>query len=813
LVLKGLSVGLSMAWQIAASEASTASHQYIGPEHMFIGICSLEKIVMLGPERTGLTKQASLALEAESDGVKNVFSSFELTPTELRRETRKRLGAGHYHGNESTIHRNEECKQVFNRAGALSGLSEQVSCLHFLAALMESPGEVLKGILSAKSVNPRQVYQQALSYQNKALAPKPNIGEDPAQVVADGQQTQPPPAESTTHYLDKYGRDLTEEARKGKLGPFIGRRLELLQLIQTLARKSKNNPVLVGEAGVGKTAIVEALAMRVVEGKDPQVLQGKRIVELSVGTLVAGTMYRGEFEQRLSKIIEEARSHPEIIIFIDEIHSLIGAGRAEGSTDAANIMKPALARGDLRCIGATTIAEYRRYIESDPALERRFEKVIVNEPSPEETLQILRGIRDKLQEYHDVEILDSAIDAAISLSIRFDADHQLPDKAIDLVDKAAARARVPGLSLDMDKDAKKSKDHEKKPSKPTVTQLSVATVLSDKIGVPVEIITGQLEGVAQNRLLNLKASLQKGLVGQDEAIDRVCNRLLLAHSGLEKRRGPLGVFMFLGPTGVGKTELAKLLAEYLFGNKSDMIRLDMSEYMEEHSVAKLIGSPPGYVGYESEGQLTGKLRTHPYSVVLLDEVEKAHPRVLDMFLQVFDDGRLTDAKGRTIDAKNAIFILTSNIRPDSFGEVPSIYDGRKQTEGVREKLRHFMRPEFLNRINEIIEFRQLNNEDVKKILRCQLSELFETVKQKQGVTVTAEPEAEDFLAKAGYSLDFGVRELQRIVEEQVQIPLSRLIINGDLRIHSQWKIVAVKNGVAIVSVDAKPKGAHDTEQS
>lgn len=802
--MKPLSVGLTVAWQIAADEAGAARHQFIEKEHVFIGICSLEKVIMLGPEKTQLTKQASHDLEAEYDGIKNVLSSFELNPTELRRETRKRLGQGNYYSNDLIIHRDAECKQMFNRADVLAGTNTEVSCLHFLAALMENPGEIINGILREKAIKPASVSQRALFYQTKITGSKTE--KELAKTVNLGETS----AETDTHYLDKYGRDLTDEARKGKLGPFIGRRLELLQVIQTLARKGKNNPVLVGEAGVGKTAIVEALALRIVQGKDAQILQGKRIVELSMGALVAGTMYRGEFEQRLSNIIQEARSHPEIIVFIDEIHTLIGAGRAEGGMDAANLMKPALARGDLRCIGATTIAEYRRYIESDSALERRFEKVIINEPTPEETLHILKGIKVKLQEYHNVEILDSAIDAAVNLSIRFDADHQLPDKAIDLVDKASARARVPALSLELDKEEPKSGQEA---NRPIVNELGIAAVLSDKIGIPVEVITGQLEGVTQARLLNLKSALKQKLVGQDEAIERVCNRLLLAHSGLEKRRGPLSVFMFLGPTGVGKTELAKLLAEHLFGSKSDMIRLDMSEYMEEHSVAKLIGSPPGYVGYEAEGQLTGKLRSHPYSVVLLDEVEKAHPRVLDMFLQVFDDGRLTDAKGRTTDAGNAIFIMTSNIRSESFGEVPSIYDGRKQTEGVREKLSRIMRPEFLNRINEIIEFRQLSNDDVKKILRLLLSELFQTVERKQGVSLSIQQDAEEFLAKIGYSPDFGVRELQRIVEEQVQIPLSRLILSKDLKKHDRWKISTSKEGILIIPDDAKRQGEHETEQS
>lgn len=798
--MKNISVGLRMAWQIAAGEASAALCESITNEHMLIGICSIEKAASLDPERSSISKQDLLAIAAESDDLKKVLSSFELRTQDLRHELRARIGKGKYQNNESVIHRSLECKQVFEKASSLSGISSEVTCLHFIVALMQNPGITITKILSEKQVKPSEIGKQALLCQNKGINEITNETENAKTTIAQTQE----PAASGTHFLDKYGRDLTEEAKKGKLGPFIGRRLELLQVIQTIARKSKNNPVLVGEAGVGKTAIVEALAMRVAQGKDTQVLQGKRIVELSVGSLVAGTMYRGDFEQRLTKIIEEARTHPEIIIFIDEIHNLIGAGRAEGSSDAANIMKPALARGEIRCIGATTISEYRRYIESDPALERRFEKVIVNEPSPQETLEILKGVKVKLQEYHEVEILDSAIEAALNLSIRFDADHLLPDKAIDLVDKAAARARVPGLSLEGEKAS------EEKKKTPVVDEKAIAKVLSDRIAIPVDIITGHLEGLDQNRLLSLKADLKKQLIGQDEAIERVCNRLLLAHSGLEKKQGPLSVFMFLGPTGVGKTELAKLLSECLFGGKSNMIRLDMSEYMEEHSVAKLIGSPPGYVGYESEGQLTGKLRTHPYSIVLLDELEKAHPRVLDMFLQVFDDGRLTDSKGRTIDASNTIFIMTSNIRSDNFGAAPPIYDGRKKTsEGIREKLSRVMRPEFVNRINEIIEFHQLSNEDVKRILRIKLDQLATTVNKKHGVKLTVDQTAEDYLARAGYSNDFGVRELQRIIEEQVQIPLSRLIISGDLKKQDGWIVTYTNNGVQVIP--KKQPNKSDTE--
>jgi ATP-dependent Clp protease ATP-binding subunit ClpC len=604
-----------------------------------------------------------------------------------------------------------------------------------------------------------------------------------------------------TPFLDQYGRDLTREAREGKLGPFIGRRKELLQVIQTIARRSKNNPVLVGEAGVGKTAIVEALAVRAAEGKDPQVLAGKRIVELSIGAVIGGTKYRGEFEERLTRIIEEARAHPEVILFIDELHTVVGAGRAEGSgTDAANLMKPALARGDLRCIGATTIAEYCRYIEADAALERRFEKVVVNEPSPEETLEILKGLRPKWEAHHHVRITDRALEAAVDLSVRFDGDHHLPDKAIDLVDKAGARTRVPILSMIPD-----TRGVGGTASQPEVTELTVSQVLSEKIRIPLEVITGYLEGMGESRLLQLESFLKRRLIGQDQAIERVCQRLLMAHAGLGQRRGPLAVLLFLGPTGVGKTELARSLAAFLFGSDADMIRLDMSEYMEEHSVAKLIGSPPGYIGHEEEGQLTGKLRTRPYSIVLLDEIEKAHRRVFDLFLQVFDEGCLTDSKGRTADAKNSIFIMTSNIvaekptKQAGFGS----QNAEESEAGTLHEVQRRFRAEFLNRIDEQIVFRSLDERDVRKILGRMLEEIRETLQTQHNVTLAITEEAERFLGQAGYSPAYGVRELRRTVERLLQVPLSQLILSGQARANSRWRVICAGEGLSIVPFDGE----------
>ncbi len=787
---KGLTVGLNVAWQIAAQEASVAGYQYIEKEHMFIGLCSLGKVATYAQEREGTSPEVLEAIQAEENAIEAVLNSFKLDSTSIRRQTRQRIGQHSYRNSEGVIHRSEDCKQVFDRAAALAEKSPETSCLHFMAALMENPGGIISEFLKKNSVAPSDLAQNALKQAQEQKIP-----------CLEGSTNQENVSKTGTPYLDKYGRDLTKEAQQGKLGPFIGRRNELLLLIQTLARKTKSNPVLVGESGVGKTAIVEALAVRIAEGKDTTVLEKKRIVELNLGNLVAGTNLRGDFERRLSGIIEEARTHPEVIVFIDEIHNTVGAGRGEGALDAANILKPALARGDIRCIGATTITEYRRYIEQDPALERRFEKIVVSEPTAQETVEILQGLKPKLEAHHHVGISDSAIVEAVNLSVRFDNDHQLPDKAIDLVDKAAARLRVPTLSLGSDAHEKIRKGNA---DVPQVTKLTIAQVLAEKTGIAIEVITSNLDGSYGNRLLGLEEALRRKIIGQDEALNQVYQRLLLAHSGLDKHRGPLAVFMFMGPTGVGKTETAKQLADFLFGNQSNIIRLDMSEFMEEHSVAKLLGSPPGYIGYEAEGQLTGKLRTHPYSVVLLDEIEKAHPRVLDLFLQVFDDGRLTDAKGRFVDAKNAIFIMTSNLRMDDVKETPQFYGVKNnKTESIRERLSQYMRPELVNRIDEIVEFKALGKASVEQLVHPILEEICLNVKRQHGVTLQATEDAVAFIANAGYSSSYGVRELDRTIERLISIPLSRLILSGDLKKSPIWQIGCSSQEISILPFTKK----------
>lgn len=765
-----LSFPSNLAWQISAREAAAARSEFIEPPHILIGILSLEKFSAQDEE---LAPADGQSLQAEQDNIATLLRDFELDETDLRRALRDALGTGKFERAENVVHRSPASKRIFNRANALAKSAKEITCLHLLAAILEQPDSAIISVLEAEGVALDTLKMRALKMLNLSGEP----------VKVHGEQNKR--KQDETHYLERYGRDLTQLAREGKLGQVIGRRGELLQIIQTLARSSKNNPVLVGEAGVGKTAIVEALASRAAQGKDSHILGGKRIIELNMGALVGGTKYRGEFEERLTHILKEIQAHSEIILFIDEIHTLVGAGQAgEGSMDAANLIKPALARGELRCIGATTVSEYRRHIEPDPALERRFEKIIVNEPSRDDAIEILKGLRPKWEEHHQARFTDGALQAAVDLSIRFDSDHQLPDKAIDLIDKAGARIRIPILSVMLgDKAADGTQ------ALGEVTNLTVARVLSEKIGVPLEVITGYAAGGETSRLLELEAFLKRRVIGQDEAVERVCKRLIMASAALSERRGALAVFLFLGPSGVGKTELARSLASFLFGSDSEMIRLDMSEYMEEHSVSKMIGSPPGYVGYEEEGQLTGRLRTRPYSIVLLDEIEKAHPRIFDLFLQLFDEGRLTDSKGRVADARNAIFILTSNLTASKKAELSFVLAKQVEKEGdaLREVAKRFS-PELINRINEQIVFKSLAQEDVRKILKPMLEEIQSNLEKQYQIFLQIDEQAEAFIAEAGHSPQYGVRELRRVVEKLVQIPLSELILAGKLGKGSRWEL-------------------------
>jgi ATP-dependent Clp protease ATP-binding subunit ClpC len=629
-----------------------------------------------------------------------------------------------------------------------------------------------------------------------------------------------------TQTLNQFGRDLTELSKIGKLDPVIGREQEIERVIQVLSRRTKNNPVLIGEPGVGKTAIAEGLAQKITAGDVPEILTGKRVVALDMGALVAGSKYRGEFEERLKKVMEEIRNAGDVILFIDEMHTLIGAGAAEGAIDAANILKPALARGELQCIGATTLDEYRKHVEKDAALERRFQPITVGEPTKDETVEILKGLRDRYEAHHRVKITDNAIRAAVMLSDRYITDRFLPDKAIDLIDEAASRVRLQntmappnlkGLEQEItqvqkekeaaiqneefekaaqlrDKEqqlrAQLEKDQQewsqqKGRVEAIVTEEEIAQVVSNWTGVPV----AKLREEETERLLHLEDVLHKRVIGQEEAITAVSRAVRRARAGLKDPKRPIGSFIFLGPTGVGKTELARALAEALFGDENAMVRIDMSEYMERHTVSRLVGAPPGYVGYEEGGQLTEKVRRKPYCVVLLDEIEKAHPEVFNILLQVLEDGRLTEAKGRTVDFRNTVIIMTSNVganlieRATSIGfragttEENNAGDYQKMKDKVLDELKRTFRPEFLNRIDETIVFHALTQAEIGSIVDLMLKPV-QAQLQERGITLEVSPEAKGVLAKEGYDPTFGARPLRRAIQRLIENPLSEELLQG-----------------------------------
>ncbi|HEY8347986.1 MAG TPA: ATP-dependent Clp protease ATP-binding subunit [Symbiobacteriaceae bacterium] len=621
----------------------------------------------------------------------------------------------------------------------------------------------------------------------------------------------------STSTLDQFGRDLTQAAREGKLDPVIGREKEIERVIQILSRRTKNNPVLIGEPGVGKTAIVEGLAQRIADGRVPEILKDKRVVALDLASLVAGSKYRGEFEERLKKVMEEIRQAGNIILFIDELHTIIGAGAAEGAIDASNILKPALARGELQAIGATTIDEYRKHVEKDAALERRFQPVMVEEPSVEDAIAILKGLRDRYEAHHRVEITDEAIEAAVRLSDRYVSDRYLPDKAVDLMDEAASRVRLSTFVAPPDlkelerklEEVRKEKEaavqgqefekaarlrdretklkeelerlktewqQKKVTAKCVVTAEDIAQIVSSWTGIPASKLT-QSES---ERLLNLEKVLHERVIGQDEAVSAVARAIRRARAGLKDPKRPIGSFIFLGPTGTGKTHLARALAEALFGDEDAIIRIDMSEYMERHTTSRLVGAPPGYVGYEEGGQLTEAVRRHPYSVVLLDEIEKAHPEVFNILLQVLEDGRLTDSKGRTVDFRNTVIIMTSNagahvIRGDkqvgfTVNETEEeAYN--KMKSRVMDEVKKLFRPEFINRLDDIIIFHSLSRDDLKKIVALEVKNVAKRL-EEQGVTLTVTDAAMEKLLKEGYDPNYGARPLRRAIQRFLEDPLS-----------------------------------------
>ncbi|HEX9848910.1 ATP-dependent Clp protease ATP-binding subunit [Candidatus Deferrimicrobium sp.] len=760
-----------MTWEIGAAEAARLRHPFIEREHLLIGLCSLGKIL----QYLDYTRIASLPIDLlreEADGLERVLAPLGITDASMRRGVRSRLRPGNVFHTERVVHRSMECKRYFRRAGEIVKEEGEVAVRHLFAAVLEDPGPVISAVLAGAGISPGVLREKMLAGREPVQEPI-SVREE-----AGDLPVPPEPLSSETPLLDRYGRDITRTAREGRLLPFVDSdrtRNTLRQLIKVLMMPTKNNPVLVGEAGVGKTAIVEALAERIALGRDRRFLAGRRLVELSMADMVAGTKYRGEFEERLTRLIEEVRSHPEVILFIDEFHTVAGAGRAEGAPmDAGNIMKPALARGELRCIGATTITEYRRSVEKDPALERRFQPVQVAEPGRDETLAILQGVRAHRERHFGVTITDETLSATVELAVRFDPTHFLPDKAIDLLDRACAECRVPLLT------AAANSDRYDAVGVAVVTPEYVARVVAEKMGIPIEVARGGLGGIAESRVRGLEEHLNRHLVGQEEAISRVCRRLVLSHAGLGDRRRPMGVFLFLGPSGVGKTEVARRIASYLFANERAFIHLDMSEFQEEVSVSRLIGASPGYVGYEEGGRLVARLRTTPYSVVLLDEVEKASPRVFDLFLQLFDEAKITDAQGHTADARHTIFIMTGNIpvrKEMGFlaGEAAVAVEGAALAE-----VRRRFRPEFLNRVDEQIVFRALAPDDVRKVLALRIAELSESLHADHGVALEMDPDAADWLAAEGYKPEYGVRELARAVDRWIRGPIGAMSAEGEL---------------------------------
>ena len=800
---------------LAQEEAERLNHSYIGSEHVLIGLLQEEGGVAgrvlrdLGLEVTRV--QAMVERLSGGQSTRTPFTKTELSPStkrilEYAVEEARRMGQ-HY---ISTEH-------------LLLGLARQNEGLAI---------DVLRKFgISAEQIRRQTRHMLKESPVSAAESPTP-------------QQQQPrrqPPAKkekSKTPLVDQLATDLTALAQEYALDPVIGRQTEIERVIQILARRTKNNPALIGQPGVGKTAIVEGLAQRIVDGQVPESLHNKRVLQLDVGSLVAGTMYRGQFEERLKRVIEELKSS-DAILFIDEVHMLVGAGSAGSSVDAANILKPSLARGELQCIGATTLDEYRKYIESDAALERRFQPVRVDEPSAEETVQILKGIKGAYEQHHNLLISDEAIEAAVFLSTRYVTERYLPDKAIDLIDEGASRVRMYRVQQPTDvreaydtlkdlrtqrneaveagrfDDASRIREQEEdiqeqlnelragqneSDDSPVLTAEDVAEVLSMWTGIPVYQLTEEESA----RLLRMEEEMEKAIVGQKDAINAISKAVRRARAGLKDPRRPIGSFMFLGPTGVGKTELTKALATFLFGSEDALVQLDMSEFMERHNVARLVGSPPGYVGYEDAGQLTEAVRRRPYSIVVFDEIEKAHPEAFNLLLQIMEEGHLSDAKGQKVNFRNAIIILTSNVGADMIKKGGGLGFNFKQDAAVlveesyrdmqkklMEQLKRSFRPEFLNRLDSVIVFRQLQPEDIRQIVDIQIGDVNERM-DEHFLLLEATDAAKDWLAKNGYDAEYGARPLRRLIQQTVEDKLSDAVLSGEFE-EGETVIIDVEN--------------------
>ncbi len=787
----------------AQEEARELGHPAIGTEHILLGL-------LREGEGVGAKALMNLGVDLEN----------------LREEIKKYIGQNQSasEGPAGDLPITPRAKKVFNTAfdeARLQGVN-YVGTEHLLLAILREEEGVASQVLLAMGVKLEDLREQVILLLGGELPGMMN--QEPYQEPAN---TPPVPgtknrkAKSKTPTLDSFSRDLTKDAQEGRLDPVIGREQEIERVLQILSRRTKNNPVLIGDPGVGKTAIVEGLAQRIFENKVPENLSHKRVVSLDLSSMIAGTKYRGEFEDRLTKILGEIKTAGDVIIFIDELHTIVGAGAAEGAIDAANILKPSLARGEFQCVGATTLNEYRKHIEKDAALERRFQPILVEEPSQEESIEILKGIRDRYEAHHGVKISDQAIEVAVRLSNRYISDRFLPDKAIDLIDEAASRVRLASYVLpqeikeqeaglediikekeeainaqeyekaamlrDEEQRLKDSIENQRKEwiskrnvEAGAVSEEEIATIISSWTGIPVS----KLALEESERLLHLEEVLHSRVIGQNEAVKAISRAVRRARAGLKNPKRPIGSFVFLGPTGVGKTELARALAEAMFASEDAVIRLDMSEYMEKHAVSRMIGSPPGYVGYDEGGQLTEKVRRKPYSVILLDEIEKAHPDVFNILLQVLEDGRMTDGQGRTVDFRNTIIIMTSNVGVESLNKnitmgftraVDEAEDYNRMKEKVLEQLKHTFRPEFVNRIDELIVFQSLTEAELKDIIDLLVKDLSERI-EHNGYHLEISEAARSLILKEGYEPAYGARPLKRAIQKLVEDKVSEEIL-------------------------------------
>jgi len=808
--------------QLANQEAQRFNHEYIGTEHVLLGLIK------------------------EGSGVAaNVLKNLDVDLRKIRLEVEKLVQSGPDMVTMGKLPQTPRAKKVieYSMEEARNLNHNYVGTEHILLGLLREQEGVAAQVLMNLGLKLEEVREEVLNLLGHGIEGNEGGERTPAGggAAASGEGSSKS-SKSKTPALDSFGRDLTELARQGKLDPVIGREKEIERAIQILSRRTKNNPVLLGEAGVGKTAIVEGFAQRVIDGNVPELLCDRRIVVLDLAMMVAGTKYRGQFEERIKAVMNEVRRAKNTILFIDELHTLVGAGGAEGAIDASNVLKPALARGEIQCIGATTMDEYRKYIEKDAALARRFQEVIVDPTSKEETVEILKGLRDRYESHHRVQITDDALQSAVELSSRYITGRCLPDKAIDVIDEAGARVRLKAMTRPPDlkeiddeverlnkekEEAVANQDFEKaaalrdqadklKKKKQTITrdwreksreadgvvdEEVIAEVVSKMTGIPLTRMTTE----DSLRLMEMEKDLHKRVISQDEAIKSISKAVRRSRSGLKDPKRPTGCFIFAGPTGVGKTLLAKALAEFMFGDADALIQIDMSEYMEKHNVSRLIGAPPGYVGFEEGGQLTEKIRRRPYAVVLLDEIEKAHPDVFNMLLQVMEEGRLTDSFGRNVDFRNTIVIMTTNagaeaIKNESaFGfQAPdddASYDSMKSR--VNERIEKVFRPEFLNRVDDIIVFRHLDIEDLKQVVDLELGKVRDRLGER-GLKLTLTDEAKAFLVKKGSNTDFGARPLRRAIENFVEDPLSEELLKGEFQ------------GKDLITVDVKKVG--DTKQ-